>query len=136
MLLVADVTAAGIGAIMAGLVGVAAFIESVRKWTVRNNEASQRTLEAVEGITSTLNHLDEPVGQHPTVGQMIGRIDHRVDRVETKIDGLHDDVRSLSNAMLAHITDEARRTQRLEDKVQQLDRRRWEADRDGQTITD
>lgn len=136
MLIVGEITAAGIGTIMAGLVGVAALIESVRKWTVRNNEASQRTLEAVEGITSTLNHLDQPIGQHPTVGQMIGRIDSRVDRVETKIDGLHDDVRSLSNAMLAHITDEAHRTQRLEEKVQQLDRRRWEADGGGQTVTD
>lgn len=135
MLIAAEITAAGIGTIMAGLVGVAALIESVRKWTVRNNEASQRTLEAVEGITSTLNHLDEPVGQHPTIGQMIGRIDSRVDRVESKIDGLHEDVRSLSNAMLAHITDEAHRTRQLEDRVRQLDRRKWEAGR-GQEVTD
>ena len=135
MLIVGEITAAGIGTIMAGLVGVAALIESVRKWVVRNNEASQRTLMAVEGITSTLNHLDEPAGAHPTVGQMISRIDGRVDRVESKIDGLHDDVRALSNAMLAHITDEAHRTQILEEKVQQLDRRKWEADR-GQGVTD
>ena len=135
MLIVGEVTAAGIGTIMAGLVGVAALIESVRKWVVRNNQASVRTLEVVEGITSNLNHLDEPLGQHPTIGQMIGRIDARVDRVETKIDGLHHDVRSLSNAMLAHITDEAHRTQLLEEKVQQLDRRKWEAER-GQGVTD
>lgn len=135
MLVLGEVTAAGIGAIMAGLVGVAALIESVRKWVVRNNEASQRTLVAVEGITSTLNHLDEPVGQHPTVGQMIGRIDSRVDRVETKIDQLHTDVRSLSNAMLAHITDEAHRTQTIEERIQQLDRRKWEAER-GQGVAD
>jgi hypothetical protein len=135
MLIVGEVTAAGIGTIMAGLVGVAALIESVRKWVVRNNQASVRTLEVVEGITSNLNHLDEPLGQHPTIGQMIGRIDARVDRVETKIDGLHNDVRSLSNAMLAHITDEAHRTQLLEEKVQQLDRRKWEAER-GQGVTD
>jgi len=135
MLVLGEVTAAGIGTIMAGLVGVAALIESVRKWVVRNTEASQRTLSVVEGINSTLNHLDEPVGQHPTVGQMIGRIDSRVDRVETKIDQLHTDVRSLSNAMLAHITDEAHRTAVLEEQVRQLDRRKWEVDR-GQGITD
>jgi len=120
---------------MAGLAGIAALIESVRKWVVRNSETQAATLEKVQEITSTLNHLDEPIGQYPTVGQMISRIDGRVDRVESKIDGLHTDVRALSNAMLAHITDEARRTQQLEDKVQQLDRRKWEAD-GGQGITD
>ena len=62
------------------------------------------------------------------MGQMIGRIDRRVDRVELKIDELHTDVRSLSNAMLAHITDEAKRTQFLEERVRELDRRKWEAD--------
>lgn len=134
MLIVGEVTAAGIGTIMAGLVGVAALIESVRKWVVRNNQASVRTLEVVEGITSSLNHLDEPLGQHPTIGQMIGRIDARVDRVETKIDGLHDDVRSLSNAMLAHITDEGHRTHTLEEKVHRLERALPEAP-NGQGIT-
>jgi predicted nucleic acid-binding Zn-ribbon protein len=131
----AESTIASIGAVMAGLAGIAALIESVRKWVVRNSETQAATLEKVQEITSTLNHLDEPIGQHPTVGQMISRIDGRVDRVESKIDGLHTDVRALSNAMLAHITDEARRTQQLEDKVQQLDRRKWEAD-GGQGITD
>lgn len=135
MLILGDTTAAGIGAIMAGLVGVAAFIESIRKWVIRNNEASAQTLEAAQEILNSLNHLDEPIGQHPTIGQMIGRIDGRVDRVESKIDGLHADVRSLSNAMLAHITDEAHRTRNLEEKVLQLDRRKWEADRE-QGITD
>jgi archaellum component FlaC len=128
-------TIASIGAVMAGLAGIAALIESVRKWVVRNSETQAATLEKVQEITSTLNHLDDPIGQHPTIGQMISRIDGRVDRVESKIDGLHTDVRALSNAMLAHITDEARRTQHLEEKVQQLDRRKWEAD-DGQGITD
>lgn len=135
MNLEAESTIASIGAVMAGLAGIAALIESVRKWVVRNSETQAATLEKVQEITSTLNHLDEPIGQHPTVGQMISRIDGRVDRVESKIDGLHTDVRALSNAMLAHITDEARRTQQLEDKVQQLDRRKWEAD-GGQGITD
>ena len=131
----AESTIASIGAVMAGLAGIAALIESVRKWVVRNSETQAATLEKVQEITSTLNHLEEPIGQYPTVGQMISRIDGRVDRVESKIDGLHTDVRALSNAMLAHITDEARRTQQLEDKVQQLDRRKWEAD-GGQGITD
>lgn len=131
----AESTIASIGAVLAGLAGIAALIESVRKWIARNTETQAVTLEAVQGITSTLNHLDEPAGAHPTVGQMISRIDGRVDRVESKIDGLHDDVRALSNAMLAHITDEAHRTQILEEKVQQLDRRKWEADR-GQGVTD
>lgn len=135
MNLAAETTLAGIGVILAGLGGLAALIESVRKWIVRSSLQQVETLAAVQDITSNLNHLDEPIGQHPTVGQMISRIDGRVDRVESKIDGLHTDVRALSNAMLAHITDEARRTQQLEDKVQQLDRRKWEAD-GGQGITD
>lgn len=135
MNLAAESTIAGVGALLAGLAGLAALIESVRKWVVRNSHASAQTLEAAQEILNSLNHLDEPIGQHPTIGQMIGRIDGRVDRVESKIDGLHADVRSLSNAMLAHITDEAHRTRNLEDKVQQLDRRKWEADHE-QGITD
>ena len=51
MLIVGEITAAGIGTIMAGLVGVAALIESVRKWVVRNNQASIRTLEVVEELS-------------------------------------------------------------------------------------
>ena len=135
MVLAAETTLAGIGVVLAGLGGLAALIESVRKWAMRSSSAQMMTYEAVRDITSNLNHLDEPLGQHPTVGQMIGRIDARVDRVESKIDGLHEDVRSLSNAMLAHITDEAHRTARLEETVQQLDRRKWEANH-GQGVTD
>ena len=135
MVLAAETTLAGIGVVLAGLGGLAALIESIRKWIVRSSMQQVETLAAVQEITSNLNHLDEPFGQHPTVGQMIGRIDARVDRVESKIDGLHEDVRSLSNAMLAHITDEAHRTARLEEHVQQLDRRKWEAT-NGQGITD
>lgn len=130
-----ETTLAGVGVILAGLGGVGALIESVRKWTIRTSFEQSRTYEAATEILSTLNHLDEPVGQHPSIGQMIGRTDRRVDRIETKIDQLHGDVRSLSNAMLAHITDEAHRTQRLEDTVRQLDRRKWEA-LDGQGVTD
>jgi hypothetical protein len=135
MVLAAETTLAGIGVVLAGLGGLAALIESIRKWIVRSSLQQVETLAAVQEITSNLNHLDEPLGQHPTVGQMIGRIDLRVDRVESKIDGLHEDVRTLSNAMLAHITDEAHRTARLEETVQQLDRRKWEANR-GQGVTD
>jgi len=135
MVLAAETTLAGIGVVLAGLGGLAALIESIRKWIVRSSLQQVETLAAVQEITSNLNHLDEPLGQHPTVGQMIGRIDLRVDRVESKIDGLHEDVRSLSNAMLAHITDEAHRTARLEEHVQQLDRRKWEAT-NGPGITD
>lgn len=128
-------TLAGAGVILTGLGGVAALIESVRRWTIRSVSMQDETLNKVAEITGNLNHLDQPIGQHPTVGQMIGRIDQRVDRVEAKIDSLHIDVRHLSNAMLAHITDEAHRTQILEEKVQQLDRRHWEANRE-QGITD
>jgi len=135
MVLAAETTLAGIGVVLAGLGGLAALIESIRKWIVRSSLQQVETLAAVQEITSNLNHLDEPLGQHPTVGQMIGRIDLRVDRVESKIDGLHEDVRTLSNAMLAHITDEAHRTARLEETVQQLDRRKWEANH-GQGVTD
>ena len=135
MVLAAETTLAGIGVVLAGLGGLAALIESIRKWIVRSSLQQVETLAAVQEITSNLNHLDEPLGQHPTVGQMIGRIDARVDRVESKIDGLHQDVRTLSNAMLAHITDEAHRTARLEETVQQLDRRKWEAT-NGQGVTD
>jgi len=135
MVLAAETTLAGIGVVLAGLGGLAALIESIRKWIVRSSMQQVETLAAVQEITSNLNHLDEPLGQHPTVGQMIGRIDARVDRVESKIDGLHQDVRTLSNAMLAHITDEAHRTARLEETVQQLDRRKWEAT-NGQGVTD
>ena len=135
MTLAAETTLAGIGVVLAGLGGLAALIESIRKWIVRSSLQQVETLAAVQEITSNLNHLDEPLGQHPTVGQMIGRIDARVDRVESKIDGLHQDVRTLSNAMLAHITDEAHRTARLEETVQQLDRRKWEANH-GQGVTD
>ena len=135
MVLAAETTLAGIGVVLAGLGGLAALIESIRKWIVRSSLQQVETLAAVQEITSNLNHLDEPLGQHPTVGQMIGRIDARVDRVESKIEGLHEDVRSLSNAMLAHITDEAHRTARLEEHVQQLDRRKWEAT-NGQGVTD
>jgi hypothetical protein len=135
MALAAETTLAGIGVVLAGLGGLAALIESIRKWIVRSSMQQVETLAAVQEITSNLNHLDEPLGQHPTVGQMIGRIDARVDRVESKIDGLHEDVRTLSNAMLAHITDEAHRTARLEEHVQQLDRRKWEATNE-QGVTD
>jgi hypothetical protein len=137
MIVASESTLAGVGVILAGLGGVAALIESVRKWTRRNVQTTTMTLAALDELNSTLNHLDEPIGDHPTIGQLIGRIDGRVDRVEVKIDELHTDVRSLSNAMLAHITDENRRTQFLEERVRELDRRKWEANGEGRSeVTD
>ncbi len=137
MTVATESTLAGVGVILAGLGGVAALIESVRKWTRRNVQTTTMTLAALDELSSTLNHLDEPIGDHPTIGQLIGRIDGRVDRVEFKIDELHTDVRSLSNAMLAHITDEGRRTQFLEERVRELDRRKWEANGEGRPeVTD
>jgi hypothetical protein len=137
MIVASESTLAGVCVILAGLGGVAALIESVRKWTRRNVQTTTMTLAALDELNSTLNHLDEPIGDHPTIGQLIGRIDGRVDRVEVKIDELHTDVRSLSNAMLAHITDENRRTQFLEERVRELDRRKWEANGEGRSeVTD
>lgn len=137
MLLAAESTLAGVGVILTGLGGLAALIESVRKWTRRGVQTQTLTLAALDELTQTLNHLDEPIGDHPTIGQLIGRIDNRVDRVEVKIDQLHTDVRSLSNAMLAHITDESKRTGFLEEKVRELDRRKWEATGEGRPeVTD
>lgn len=131
MVLAAESTLAGVGVILTGLGGLAALIESVRKWTRRGAQAQTMTLAAIDELSKSLNHLDEPIGDNPSIGQLINRIDGRVDKVDLKIDQLHTDVRSLSNAMLAHITDEAKRTNFLEERVRELDRRKWEANRDG-----
>ena len=61
----AESTLAGVGVILAGLGGVAALIESVRKWTLRGAATGSETLEAVREITSSLNHLDDPIGEYP-----------------------------------------------------------------------
>jgi len=78
----------------------------------------------IQRIDDTLNHVDEvesPSG--PTLGQRVAKIDRHVDRLDEKIDGLHEDVRSLSRSMIAHITDEGNRVKRLAVRVDQLDRR-------------
>ena len=75
----------------------------------------------IQRIDDTLNHVDEveaPSG--PTLGQRVAKIDRHVEQLDTKIDGLHEDVRSLSRSMLAHITDEGRRMERLEVQVSDI----------------
>ena len=130
-MVLAESTLAGVGIILAGLGSLGGLIESLRRWTMRGAQAQTMTLAAIDELSKSLNHLDEPIGDNPSIGQLINRIDARVDRVDLKIDQLHTDVRSLSNAMLAHITDEAKRTNFLEERVRELDRRKWEANREG-----
>lgn len=78
----------------------------------------------IQRIDDTLNHVDEvEAATGPTLGQRVAKIDRHVDRLDEKIDGLHEDVRSLSRSMLAHITDEGNRVERLAVRVDQLDRR-------------
>ena len=75
----------------------------------------------IQRIDDTLNHVGEPESEGgPTLGQRVAKIDRHVDRLDKKIDGLHDDVRSLSRSMLAHITDEGRRMERLEVQVSDI----------------
>ena len=84
----------------------------------------------IQRIDETLNHVDEvEASSGPTLGQRVAKIDRHVDRLDEKIDGLHEDVRSLSRSMIAHITDESNRVERLAVRVDQLDRRA-EASRD------
>lgn len=92
---------------------------------------AKRTTAKIDEVVDTLNRVDEECapGQTPSVGQRMVRIEREVEGIHGKIDGLHDDVRSLSKAMLSHITEEARRTSDLEDRVRQLDRRKWESEK-------
>ena len=96
----------------------------------------RRIARQVQNIDSTLNHVGEPItnGQ-PTVGQRIAKIEDRVDRVDGKLDRITDSLQDLSIRMIEHISDEAQRTGHIEEKVRELDRRRWEAQH-GQGITD
>tara|TARA_R110000868_G_scaffold78514_8_gene224015 strand:+ start:135 stop:533 length:399 start_codon:yes stop_codon:yes gene_type:complete len=96
----------------------------------------RRIARQVQNIDSTLNHVGEPItnGQ-PTVGQRIAKIEDRVDRVDGKLDRITDSLQDLSIRMIEHISDEAQRTSHIEEKVRELDRRRWEAQH-GQGITD
>jgi hypothetical protein len=88
----------------------------------------KRIAAKVENIDSTLNHVDEPVRDgNPTVGQRIAKIEDRVDRVDGKLDRISDSLQDLSIRMIEHISDEAQRTSHIEEKVRELDRRRWEA---------
>jgi archaellum component FlaC len=75
----------------------------------------------IQRIDDTLNHVGEPEPDSgPTLGQRVAKIDRHVDQLDQKIDGLHEDVRSLSRSMLAHITDEGRRMERLEVQVSDI----------------
>ena len=75
----------------------------------------------IQRIDDTLNHVGEPeAASGPTLGQRVAKIDRHVEQLDTKIDGLHEDVRSLSRSMLAHITDEGRRMERLEVQVSDI----------------
>jgi predicted trehalose synthase len=93
--------------------------------------------QTVTRIDSTLNHVGEPApAEGPTLGQRVARIEERTDRMDTKLDKIANGLQDLSLRMIEHISDEARRTTFLESKVQQLDRRKWEAPRDDQEPAD
>ena len=75
----------------------------------------------IQRIDDTLNHVGEAEpASGPTLGQRVAKIDRHVEQLDTKIDGLHEDVRSLSRSMIAHITDEGRRMERLEVQVSDI----------------
>lgn len=94
--------------------------------------ASNRRVERkVTRIDSTLNGINEPEPDDgPTLGQRVAKIDGRVDRLDRKMDDIAAALRDLTHRMLDHINDESRRTSRLEERVAQLDRRRWNAEHD------
>jgi predicted transcriptional regulator len=94
--------------------------------------ASNRRVERkVTRIDSTLNGVNEPEPDDgPTLGQRVAKIDRRVDRLDHKMDDMATALRELTHRMLDHINDEARRASRLEERVAQLDRRRWDAEHD------
>ena len=110
-------------ALITALVGFAGLLVTL----LRN---LRRTANTVNNIDSTLNHIDQPVAATgPTLGQRVKQIDDQVNGLSIKVDKVSGQLASLSAAMLDHITDEAKRVQRLEDQVNSLDRRRdWGRD--------
>ena len=110
-------------ALITALVGLAGLLVTV----LRN---LRRTANTVTNIDNTLNHIDQPVAATgPTLGQRVKQIDDQVNGLSIKVDKVSGQLASLSAAMLDHITDEAKRVQRLEDQVNSLDRRRdWGRD--------
>ena len=110
-------------ALITALVGFAGLLVTL----LRN---LRRTANTVNNIDSTLNHINEPVANSgPTLGQRVKQIDDRVNGLDIKLDKVSGQLASLSTAMLDHINDEAKRVQRLEDQVTNLDRRQdWGRD--------
>jgi len=110
-------------ALITALVGLAGLLVTV----LRN---LRRTSKTVTNIDNTLNHCNEPIpATGPTLGQRVKQIDDQVTGLTVKVDKVSDQLASLSAAMLDHITDEAKRVQRLEDQVSSLDRRQdWGRD--------
>lgn len=110
-------------ALITALVGLAGLLVTL----LRN---LRRTANTVNNIDSTLNHINEPVSNTgPTLGQRVKQIDDRVNGLDIKLDKVSGQLASLSTAMLDHINDEAKRVQRLEDQVTNLDRRQdWGRD--------
>lgn len=110
---------------------VLTFVAGVFATLARIRSSQKSIAERVANIDSTLNHVNEPIGATgPTVGQRIAKIDERVDRLDRKLDRIADNITDLTGRMMDHIRDEQRRTERLEDKVQQLDRRKDWSGRD------
>lgn len=112
-----------IGTILTFIAGVFGTLAKIR--------SSQKHIAIrVDRIDSTLNHVNEPEpAEGPTIGQRVAKIDARVDRLDHKLDRIGDNLSDLTGRMMDHIRDEQRRTERLEDKVQQLDRRKdWGTD--------
>ncbi|MEY4371418.1 MAG: hypothetical protein RL219_187 [Actinomycetota bacterium] len=109
------------------------FISTIATVLIRQTRIARQ----VSHIDSNLNNVGEPEpASGPTIGQRITKIEERTDRIDTKIDGIASSLQDLSLRMIEHISDEARRTTFLESKVQQLDRRKWEAPRDDQEPAD
>lgn len=110
-------------ALITALVGLAGLLVTV----LRN---LRRTANTVANIDNGLNHIDQPIAATgPTLGQRVKQIDEQVNGLSVKVDKVSDQLASLSAAMLDHITDEAKRVQRLENQVSSLDRRQdWGRD--------
>jgi uncharacterized protein YoxC len=111
------------GALLVGMAAIGTlFINVVR--------GMRRNAQVLDSIDSTLNHVGEPVApEGPTLGQRVKAIDDRVDRIDRKLDNLSINLGDLSAAMLDHINEEARRVQRIEERVNTLDRRKdWGTD--------
>ena len=111
------------GALLVGMAAIGTLFVNV----VRGMRRNARVLDQID---NTLNHVGEPVAPTgPTVGQRIKAIDDRVDKIDAKLDGLTASLSDLSGAMLDHINEEARRVQRIEERVVTLDRRKdWRND--------